>query len=40
MNIGEVGELMVKGPITAMGYFGDDKTKETLEPDGWLHSGI
>ena len=40
MNIGEVGELMVKGPITMMGYFGDDKkTKETLEPDGWLHSG-
>ena len=40
MNIGEVGELMVKGPITMMGYFGDDKkTQETLEPDGWLHSG-
>ncbi len=40
MNMGEVGELMVKGPITMMGYFGDDKkTKETLEPDGWLHSG-
>jgi long-chain acyl-CoA synthetase len=37
---GEVGELMVKGPITMMGYFGDqDKTNETLEPDGWLHSG-
>ncbi len=40
MNIGEVGELMVKGPITMMGYFGDDeKTQETLESDGWLHSG-
>ena len=40
MNSGEVGELMVKGPITMMGYFGDnEKTKETLEPDGWLHSG-
>ena len=40
MNMGEVGELMVKGPITMMGYFGDDKkTQETLEPDGWLHSG-
>ena len=40
MNTGEVGELMVKGPITMMGYFGDEqKTRETLEPDGWLHSG-
>ena len=40
MPRGEVGELMVKGPITMMGYFGDEKkTKETLEPDGWLHSG-
>ena len=40
MDMGEVGELMVKGPITMMGYFGDEeKTRETLEPDGWLHSG-
>ena len=40
MPVGEVGELMVKGPITMMGYFGDTKkTNETLEKDGWLHSG-
>ncbi|MFL5336811.1 MAG: class I adenylate-forming enzyme family protein [Geminicoccaceae bacterium] len=31
---------MVRGPITMMGYYGDEaKTRETLEPDGWLHSG-
>ena len=40
MPRGEVGELMVRGPIVMIGYFGDEeKTRQTLEPDGWLHSG-
>ena len=40
MPLGHVGELMIKGPIVMMGYFGDDaKTKETLSQDGWLHTG-
>jgi len=40
MPNGEVGELMVRGPITMMGYFGDPcKTRDTIEPDGWLHTG-
>ena len=36
---GDVGELMVKGPIVMQGYFGNEQaTKETIE-DGWLHTG-
>ncbi len=31
---------MCKGPIVMQGYFGNEAaTKETIEPDGWLHSG-
>ena len=37
---GETGELVLRGPILMQGYFGNERaTKETIEPDGWLHSG-
>lgn len=37
---GEPGELMVRGPIVMLGYHGNpEATAETIEPDGWLHTG-
>jgi long-chain acyl-CoA synthetase len=40
MPTGEVGELMIKGGIVMQGYYGNEKaTKETIELDGWMHTG-
>jgi long-chain acyl-CoA synthetase len=37
---GEPGELMVRGPLVMLGYYGNDKaTQAAIEPDGWLHTG-
>ena len=39
MPPGEVGELMIRGSIVMLGYYGNDAaTRETIEPDGWLHN--
>ncbi|MEK9872042.1 MAG: AMP-binding protein, partial [Gammaproteobacteria bacterium] len=37
---GEVGELMIKGGVVMQGYYGNEQaTRDTIEPDGWLHTG-
>jgi long-chain acyl-CoA synthetase len=40
LAVGEVGELMIKGGIVMQGYYGNEQaTAETIEADGWLHTG-
>ncbi|WP_218418339.1 class I adenylate-forming enzyme family protein [Alteromonas lipotrueae] len=37
---GDVGELMISGPLVMQGYYGNPQaTQEAITADGWLHTG-
>jgi long-chain acyl-CoA synthetase len=37
--VGDVGNLLVRGPNVFAGYWGDDEATSRVIVDGWLHTG-
>ena len=39
LSQGEIGEVLVKGPITMNGYLGLNEEEQPFDSEGWLHTG-
>ena len=39
VSIGEIGEVVVRGPHCQPGYYGDPETTQETWKDGWFHTG-
>lgn len=39
LGVGQIGELLVKGPSISAGYWNDPPESEQVFRDGWLHTG-